>query len=108
MVDVIDRLVPGMLGRAVVTTPPVDALSIAEHHLGIPVEVVEPAEEDESGRRRPRSRSASGGGITLTTEMSAEQRQRSAADGIARLLMPDVYRKVGVVPGSERKQLAAH
>ncbi|MBN9120473.1 MAG: hypothetical protein J0I06_15180 [Planctomycetes bacterium] len=107
LVDAVDRLVAGLLERAGVTAPPVDALSIAEHHLGIPVEVVEPAEEDESGRRRPRSKS-SGGGITLTTDMSDEQQQRVAADGIARLLLPDVYRKVGVVPGSESKQFTAH
>jgi predicted transcriptional regulator len=108
LVEAIDRLVAGMLERAGVTSAPVNALSIAEHHLGIPVEVVEPAEEDESGRRRPRSRSSSGGGITLTTEMSDEQQQRAAADGIARLLIPDIYRKVGVVAGSESKQFAAH
>ena len=118
LVDAIDRLVAGLLERAGANTPPVDALSVAEHHLGLPVEVVEPAEEDESGRsgpavrstagnRRPRSRS-SGGGITLTTDMSAEQQQRAAADGIARHLLPEIYRKVGVVPGSESKQFAAH
>jgi predicted transcriptional regulator len=105
LIEAIDRLVAGLLERAGVTAPPVDALAIAEHHLGIPVEVVEPA--DESGRRRPRAR-PSGGGITLTTDMSDEQQQRAAADGIARLLLPDVYRKVGVVPGSESKQFAAH
>jgi predicted transcriptional regulator len=107
LIDAIDRLVAGMLERAGVNTPPVDALSIAEHHLGIPVEVVEPAEEDESGRRRPRA-SSSGGGITLRTDMNREQRQRSAADGIARLLLPDVYHKLGVVTGSETKQFALH
>lgn len=108
LVDAIDRLVAGMLERAGVSAPPVDALSVAEHHLGLPVEVVEPAEEDESGgRRRPRSRS-SGGGITLTTDMSDEQQQRAAADGIARHLLPEIYRKVGVAPGSESKQFAAH
>lgn len=106
LIDAIDRLVAGMLERAGVTAPPVNALAIAEHHLGIPIEVVEPAEEDDSGRR-PRSR-ASGGGITLSTNMTAEQRQRAAADGIARLLLPDICRKVGVVVGSESRQFAAH
>jgi hypothetical protein len=108
LVEVIDRLVAGLLERAGVVAPPVDALAVAEHHLGIPVEVVEPAEEDESGRRRPRSRSASGGGIQLTTDMSDEQQQRAAADGIARLLIPEIYSKVGVMAGSESKQFAAH
>src|SRR5215207_3774378 len=107
LVEAIDRLVTGLLERAGATAPPVNALAIAEHHLGIPVEWVEPAEEDESGRRRPRAR-PSGGGVALTTDMSTEQRQRAAADGIARLLLPDIFRKVDVVPGSESKQFAAH
>ena len=107
LIDAVDRLVAGLLERAGVNTPPVNALVLAEHHLGIPVEVVEPAEEDESGRRRPRAR-PSGGGITLTTDMTNEQQQRAAADGIARLLLPDIYRKVGVVDGSESKQFVAH
>ena len=37
----------------VIHEPPVDALHVAEEHLGIPVEVVEPAEEDDRGRRHP-------------------------------------------------------
>lgn len=107
LLEAVERLVGGLLERAGVTTPPVDALRIAEEHLGIPVEVVEPAEEDETGRRRPRARSNSAG-ITLTTDMSASQRQRVAADGIARHLMPEILHKLGVVPGSENKQFVAH
>jgi hypothetical protein len=108
LTEAIDRLVVGLLERAGVTAPPVDALGLAETHLGIPVEWVEPAQEDESGRRRPRPRQSSGSEITLTTDMSAEQRQRVAADGIARLLLPEIFRKVGVVPGAESKQFATH
>jgi predicted transcriptional regulator len=107
LTEAIDRLVAGLLERAGVTAPPVDALALAENHLGIPVEWVEPAEEDETGRRRPRARQPAGGGIALTEDMSAEQRQRAAADGIARLFLPDIFRKVGVIPGSESKQFAA-
>ncbi|QJW97954.1 hypothetical protein [Frigoriglobus tundricola] len=107
LVEAIDRLVGGMLERAGVAVPPVNALDVAEHHLGIPIEWVEPAEEDESGRRRPRARHA-GGGIALTTDMTAEQRQRAAADGIARLLLPEISHKVGVPPGSENKSFIAH
>ena len=47
------------------TAPPVNALAIAENHLGIPIEWVEPAEEDEAGRRRPRARQSSGDGIAF-------------------------------------------
>jgi hypothetical protein len=108
LTDTVERLVAGMLERAGVTAPPVDALEIAERHLGIPIEWVEPAEEDESGRRRPRHRNSSGHGITLVTDMGPEQQQRAAADGIARMLLPDIYRKLAVVPGSESKQFAAH
>jgi hypothetical protein len=108
LVDTVERLVAGMLERAGVAAPPVDALEIAERHLGIPVEWVEPAEDDEGGRRRPRHRSSSGHGITLVTDMSDEQQQRAAADGVARMLLPDIYRKLAVVPGSESKQFAAH
>ncbi len=108
LTDTVERLVAGMLERAGVTAPPVDALEIAERHLGIPIEWVEPAEEDDSGRRRPRHRSSSGHGITLVTDMGPEQQQRVAADGIARMLLPDIFRKLAVVPGSESKPFAAH
>jgi hypothetical protein len=105
--EAIDRLVAGMLERAGVTAPPVDALALAENHLGIPVEVVEPVEEDERGRRRPRASRPAGGGVVLSPDMTDEQRQRAAAEGIARLFTPDILRKVGVTPGSETKQFAA-
>jgi hypothetical protein len=108
LIDAIERLVYGLLERAGVTEPPVDALHIAEEHLGIPVEVVEPAEEDETGRRRPRARAATAVGIALTADMSVEQQQKAAADGIARCLFPDVLRRLGVVPGAESRQFAAH
>lgn len=107
LLEAVERLVGGLLERAGVTQPPADALRIAEHHLGIPVEVVEPAEEDEYGRRRPRPR-PQGAGIFLTTDMTPQQRQKAAADGIARSLLPDVLRRLGVVPGSESKQFTTH
>jgi hypothetical protein len=105
--EVVDRLVAGLIERAGVERPPVDALSIADEHLGIPVEVVEPAEEDERGRRRPRARSA-GGGIVLSPDMTLEQRHKAAADGIARALFPDILRKLDILPGTENKQFAVH
>lgn len=107
LVDTVDRMVAGLLERAGVTAPPVSALTIAEHHLGIPIEVVEPDDEEETDGRRRRPRGG-GSGITIRTDMSAEQRQRAAADGIARLLLPDICRKVGVVMGTETKQFTAH
>jgi hypothetical protein len=108
LTEAIDRLVAGLLERAGVTAPPVDALAVAENHLGIPVEWVEPEEDDGAGRRRPRARRAGGGGIALTTDMTAEHRQRVAADGIARLLLPEIFQKVGVAPDTDSKPFAAH
>ncbi|HEY1191085.1 MAG TPA: hypothetical protein VGE74_25855 [Gemmata sp.] len=107
LVELVDRLVAGMMERAGVTAGPVDALAVAEHHLGIPIEYVEPAEEDESGRRRPRSR-PHGSGITLTTDMSDELQQRAAAGGIAQLLIPEIMHKLGVPAGAESKSLVTH
>ena len=104
--DAIDRLVAALLERAGVEQPPVDALRIAEDHLGIPVEVVEP-EEDERGRPRASSRRQTSD-IVLSPHMTDEQQQSAAAHGIARTLLPDLFRKLDIVPGSESKQAAAH
>jgi hypothetical protein len=107
LLDVVDRLVAGLVERAGITRPPVDALRIAEDHLGIPVDIADPVEQDERGRPRPRSR-PKGMGITLSPDMTEEQQHKSAADGVARALLPDLLNKLGVVPGSENKQLSAH
>jgi hypothetical protein len=40
--------------------------------------------------------------------MTEPQRQKAAAEGIARALLPDALRKLGVTPGSEPKPFAAH
>lgn len=101
-----DRLVAGLLERAGVAGPPVDALRVAEDHLGIPVEFAEP-EEDERGRPRAATRRHSAG-IVLSPHMTDRQRHAAAAHGIARTLLPDLLRKLDVVPGSESKQAAAH
>jgi hypothetical protein len=103
--DACDRLVHGLLDRAGVTRPPVDALRVAEDHLGIPVEVVEPEEDDPDGPPRRRRPSA---GIVLNPHMTDEQRQLAAAQGVARVLLPDLLRKLDILPGSESKQAAAH
>jgi predicted transcriptional regulator len=101
--DACDRLVHGLLDRAGVAAPPVDALRLADDHLGIPIEVVEPDDGDDAPRRR---RPAAG--IVLNPHMSAEQRQAAAAQGVARHLLPDLLRKLDVVPGNESKQAATH
>jgi predicted transcriptional regulator len=107
LVDAVERLVAGLLERAGVVDAPVDALRIAEEHLGIPVTVAEP-EEDERGRPRAGSRSAAEGGIVLSPHATEEQQHAAAAQGIARGLIPDLLRKFGVEAGTENKQAVAY
>ncbi len=108
LIDAVDRLLAGLLERAGVEEPPVDCLGIAADHLGIPVDYAEP-EEDERGRPvRGRTKRPAGGGIVLAHDMTDEQQQEAAALGIARSLIDDVLRKIGVPPGSENKALATH
>src|SRR4029453_13358147 len=95
LLEAIERLVNGLLERAGVTEPPVDALHIAEGHLGIPVEGVKPAGGDGRGGGGPRARAATAVGIALTSDMGVEQQQKAAAEGIARALFPDVLRRLG-------------
>lgn len=106
LIEACDRLVGGLLERAGVTEPPVDALRVAEDHLGIPVEFAEP-EEDDRGRPRPAAR-RHGAGIVLSPHMTDEQQHAAAAHGIARTLLPDLLHKLDVAPGSESKPAAAH
>ncbi len=104
LIETVERFVAGLIERAVIR-PPVNALVLAEEHLGIPVRVVNPDPEDDGRARRRRD---AGLGITLTTDMSAEARQRAAADGAARFLLPEICAKLGVQLGPDTKQFAAH
>jgi predicted transcriptional regulator len=105
--DAIDRLVAQLLERAGVAEPPVDALRLAEDHIGIPVEYAEP-EEDEDGRPRRQARRPGGMGLVLSPDMTDEQQQAAAAHAVARTLLPDLLRKLDITPGTESKQAAAH
>lgn len=101
--DAIDRLLVQLLERAGVDGPPVDALRLAEEHLGIPVEYAAP--EDESDGRPPRRRQSTG--IVLSPHMTDEQRQTAAARAVAGSLLPDLFRKLDVTPEFENKQVLA-
>ncbi|HEY3789839.1 MAG TPA: hypothetical protein VGL71_13335, partial [Urbifossiella sp.] len=105
LIDAVERLTAGLLERAGVNEAPVDALRIAEDHLGIPV-TIEEAEDDERGRPRAGSRRRAEG-IVLSPHATEEQRHTAAAQGIARSLLPDLLRKFGIEPGTEDKQASA-
>ena len=100
--DAIDRLLVQLLERAGVAAPPVDALRIAEDHLGIPVEYAEP--EEEADGRPPRRRQNSGS-IVLSPRMTREQEQTAAARAIAASLIPDLFRKLEIPLVDENKQV---
>ncbi len=141
LVEVVERLVNGLLERAGVTEPPVDALSIAEIHLGIPVQVVESTVDDEidprahfpdrghvptrtqlRGRTRAHSPAPGGArprtpaprdrrrgfGLVLTPDMTPTQRQKVAAESIARGLVPAVLHKLGLPPDAANRSFATH
>ena len=107
LLEVIDRLVTGLIEQRGSNDRRWMRPLIAEEHLGIPVEVLEPAEEDERGRRRPRHDRRAQGSF-CRSDMTLEQRHKAAAEGIARALLPDILRKLDVPVGTENKQFAAH
>jgi hypothetical protein len=102
--ETIDRLVVGLLEQAGIDTPPIDALYLAREHLGIPVVMLQAPRSGGQGqdigsyRRR-----VDEGRIILTAEMTLQQRQKAAAEGIAIALAPQLCRRLGVpFPPAER------
>jgi hypothetical protein len=81
VIAVIDRTVAELLELAGVQGPPVDALALAQRHLGLTVSF-------DRGRRQRESR----------PEPSEEQRQWIAAHAIGEHLKPSLLRSLGVEP----------
>ncbi len=102
--DAIDRVVRDLLSQAGADEPPVDAIAVAQEPLAINVTWDEGDDVDERGRPVPRARRRASDGIVLTPTMTDEQQHAAAAQAVARVLLPDVLRKVGMVPGTESKQ----
>ncbi len=85
----LDAVVDDLLAAAGVREPPVDAIALAERHLGF---VIRRA----SGGRRPRGRAGESVSITVDPDASPEARQWVAAKAIGRHLAPEVVRRLGV------------
>jgi predicted transcriptional regulator len=94
--EAIDRLVAGLLERAGVDTPPVDALHLAREHLGIPVTIQSNRTEGDGPRHSRRRTISAQGGIILTADMTPTQRHKAAAEGIAQALAPQLCRQLGI------------
>jgi predicted transcriptional regulator len=106
--DACDRVTAAALARAGIEGPPVDALFLAEHGFNLRVEYFEP--DDPRGRQygdrpRPRPRADT---VLLREDMSTEAQHLLAARAVARLLVPEVLRKLGVMPDGDNRQAVTH
>jgi hypothetical protein len=105
----VDRAVEELLEAAGVTGPPVDALALARHHLGLlPVpgarrpEGGPPAKPAPQLRSELRSRAGGRKQVSPGTESTAEQHQWAAAQAIGAHLKPDLLRRLGISPEEGR------
>jgi hypothetical protein len=89
-VAVVDELVAELLDSARLPKPPVDALALAQRHLGLPVTL----EEEEPPRRRGKR-----GQILIHRDESAERQQWAAAHAVGEHLKPELLRRLGLEPG---------
>ncbi len=97
IVGVVERAVEELLGRAGVGGPPVDALALAERHLGMVVSVAD------GPSRRGKGRSAEGRSrLVLPADQSVERHQWTAAHAIGEHLRPDLLRGLGLEPQQAR------
>jgi predicted transcriptional regulator len=96
----VDRMVEELLAAAGVTEPPVDALALAQRHLGMSVCVgARPPAPAPGPRRRP-----AGGRqqVVLEPGQSAERHQWAVAQAIGAHFKGDLLRRLGVSPEPTR------
>jgi Zn-dependent peptidase ImmA (M78 family) len=97
VLQAVDRLVEEVLDRAGVTGPPVDAIALAQRHLGMSVSL---------DRRPPqRGRAQRAGGrpqIFLNPEPTEERRQWTVAHEVGEHFKADLLRRLGVGPEQTR------
>ena len=95
--ETVDRAVAELLGAAGVTTPPVDAIQLAQRHLGMVVCL------DRGQRQRGRAQRALGRKqIFLRPEPSEERHQWTVAHEIGEHLKADLLSRLGVAPERTR------
>jgi len=95
--SVVDRVVEELLQAAGVESPPVDAIGVAQHHLGMVVCL------DRSQAQRGRAqRSGKRRQIVLRPEPTQERHQWTVAHEIGEHLKPQLLEQLGIQPDQTR------
>ena len=93
----IDRAVQDLLGAANIKAPPVDAIALAQHHLGITISL------DRQQPQRGRAQRAAGHKqIFLRPEPTEERHQWTVAHEIGECLKTSLLERLGVTPEQTR------
>lgn len=101
--DTIDAAVRRLLDRAGWTGPAVDALELAQTVYRIPIEMAEPDDEQPRRYGDPPRRRPNPNAIILKFEQSEETHQALAGRAIAKQLLPEIFSKLGIVPGTHHR-----
>ncbi|MFO0938811.1 MAG: hypothetical protein U0798_20090 [Gemmataceae bacterium] len=107
--DACDRITAAALTRAGIEDPPVDALFLAQFGFGFTIEYAEPV--DPSQRKygdRPGTRRAKPNTVLLRDDMTDEAQHLLAARAVARALVPELLRKLGIGAEADNRQAMAH
>ena len=96
LLTAVDRAVEELLVAAGVTAPPVDAVALAERHLGLMIR--------QDDRRRHPVKAAGGQEIIVAHDLTAEQTQAAVARALGAYLKPDILRSLGI-PAEDQKGL---
>jgi hypothetical protein len=104
----VDRLIEELFEKAGLEKPPVDALALAQRHLGLTVAF------DPEGQPRGRARRAGGrAAIRISPDSTEEQKQWAAAHAVGEHLKPSLLERLGVegqrggLPGASLANLLA-
>ena len=93
----VDKAVVELLDASAVAVPPVDALYLAQQHLGMVLRI-------DDNKRVGRVRPSASGVIVLPAGLAAEQAQLAVARAIGTFLKPAIMDRLGV-PREEQKGL---
>src|SRR5271157_2807423 len=97
VVAAVDRLVEELLEKAGIETPPVDAIALAQKHLGMAVCL------DQKQQQRGRAQRAGGKPqIYLRPEPTEERHQWTVAHEIGEHLKAELLERLGIEPGETK------